>query len=62
MCENMPEEERYSEDETQRRFEAALRAALRTPHKPMKALPRKRGRKPEREPVSKKPAKGKPAG
>ena len=37
-----PPDERYSPEETQRRFDAALRAALNTPPKPMKDIPRKR--------------------
>ena len=37
--------EQYSKEDAQRRFEAALRAALNTPPKPMKDMPRKRAEK-----------------
>jgi hypothetical protein len=33
--------DQYSEQETQQRFEAALRAALSTPPKPLKDIPKK---------------------
>jgi hypothetical protein len=32
----------YTEEEAQRRFDAALRGAFSTPPKPMKEMPRKR--------------------
>jgi hypothetical protein len=35
-------EDRYSKEEAQRRFESALRGAFATPPKPMKDIPRKR--------------------
>jgi hypothetical protein len=35
-------DEQYSEQEAQRRFETAIRAAFVTPPKPMKDIPRKR--------------------
>ncbi len=38
----------FDEAETQRRFETALRAALNTPPKPMKDLPRKRAERKKR--------------
>jgi hypothetical protein len=41
-------DETYSEQETQRRFEAALRGALNTPPTPLKDLPRKRPKKRKR--------------
>jgi hypothetical protein len=34
--------EEYSEKESQERFEAALRGALKTPHEPLKEKPKKR--------------------
>lgn len=34
----------YPEEEAQRRFEAILRAALNTPPKPLKAVPRQRSK------------------
>jgi hypothetical protein len=37
--------EQYDEAESQRRFEAALRAALNTPPKPLKDMPKKKGGK-----------------
>lgn len=36
------ENEEFPPDEAQRRFEAAIRAALNTPPKPMKDMPKKR--------------------
>lgn len=39
----MPEDETYSEEETKRRAEAALKRMLATPHKPYEKL--KRGAK-----------------
>lgn len=35
-------DDKYSEEEAQRRFDAALRGAFSTPPKPMKDIPRKR--------------------
>ena len=35
----------YPPEEAQRRFEAALRAALNTPPKPVKDMPKKKGGK-----------------
>jgi hypothetical protein len=37
-----PSDESYDEKESQARFEAALRAGLKTPHKPLKEKPRKK--------------------
>lgn len=54
------DEDNYPEEEAQRRYEALLRAALRTPHKPLKTLPRKRDKPSERESASKKPGAQKP--
>jgi hypothetical protein len=34
------DQEQYSDREAQRRFEAALKGALNTPHKPLKDKPR----------------------
>jgi hypothetical protein len=36
------EKEEYSEKEAQKRFEAALKGAMNTPHKPLKDKPKKR--------------------
>jgi hypothetical protein len=42
--------DQYSEEETQRRFEALVRAALNTPPAPLKDRPKKRREsKPERD-------------
>jgi hypothetical protein len=38
----MAADEKYTPEEAQRRFEASLRAALNTPPKPMKDIPKKR--------------------
>jgi hypothetical protein len=38
----------YSDAEAQRRFEAALKAALNTPPKPMKDIPKKKPKKASR--------------
>jgi len=38
-------DDRYSEEEAQRRFMASLKAAVNTPPKPLKSMPRKRARK-----------------
>jgi hypothetical protein len=35
-----PSDESYSEKEAQERFEAALRAGLKTPHRPLKEKPK----------------------
>jgi hypothetical protein len=45
-------DEKYSDSETRRRFEAALRGAFATAPKPMKDIPRKR-RKQKRKPKAK---------
>jgi hypothetical protein len=37
-------DDQFTEQEAQRRAEAALRAAFNTPHQPMKEIPRKRPR------------------
>jgi hypothetical protein len=37
--------EQYSEDEAQRRFLQSLKAAVNTPPKPLKSLPRKRAKR-----------------
>jgi hypothetical protein len=39
-----PDDQRYSDEETERRFEALVRAVLSTPPMPLKDMPRKRGR------------------
>jgi hypothetical protein len=39
------ENENYNEKEAQERFEAALRAGLKTPHKPLKDKPKVKKRK-----------------
>jgi hypothetical protein len=36
--------DQYSSEETQRRFEAALRGARKVGHKPMKDIPKKRAK------------------
>jgi hypothetical protein len=53
--------DQHSEEEAQRRFEALIRAALNTPPKPLKDIPRTRPyrprkRKPGAEPVRQKTA------
>jgi hypothetical protein len=48
----LPTDERYSEAEAQQRFETALRAALNTPPKPMKDIPKKRPKKPAHDAAS----------
>jgi hypothetical protein len=35
-----PKDQEYTEREAQRRFEAALRGAMNTPHKPLKDKPK----------------------
>jgi hypothetical protein len=40
--------DQYSEDEAQRRFEALILAALNTPPKPLKDIPRKRPYRPRK--------------
>jgi hypothetical protein len=40
--------DQYSEEEAQRRFEALIRAALNTPPKPMKDIPRQRPYQPRK--------------
>jgi hypothetical protein len=54
-------DENYSEKEAKARFEAALKSALNTPHKPLKEKPKKRGilGKVETKPIKAK--KGRPA-
>jgi hypothetical protein len=42
-------DDRFSEQETAYRFEAALRGALSTPPKPLKDIPKKRPKKPKRQ-------------
>jgi hypothetical protein len=51
---NKKSDEQYSEQEAQQRFQAALKAAVNTPPKPLKSMTRKR---PKAQP--KKPQKGK---
>jgi hypothetical protein len=50
---NKRKAENYTEAETERRFNAALRGAFETPPKPMKEIPRKRARKSRRKRTSK---------
>jgi hypothetical protein len=50
-------DDQYSEKEAARRFEATLKAALNTPPKLLKDIPKKRAKKPV--PQSKKPLKNK---
>jgi hypothetical protein len=38
--------EEFSDQEAQQRFEAALRGALKTPHKPLKEKPKVKKKKP----------------
>lgn len=38
----MTDKEQYDEKEAQKRFEAALRGALKTPHEPLKEKPKLR--------------------
>lgn len=50
---NKKSAERYDDNETKRRFDAALMGAFATPPKPMKDIPRKRGK------IKRKPTKSK---
>jgi hypothetical protein len=40
----------YDEKEAQKRFEAALKSALSTPHKPLKEKPKVKKAKPKKKP------------
>ena len=40
LMSSAPKDDRYTEREAQERFEAALRGALKTPHKPLKEKPK----------------------
>jgi hypothetical protein len=40
-------DEQFSEKKAQQRFEAALRGALKAPHKPLKESPRRRRPRPQ---------------
>jgi len=42
---NTKQNEQYPEEEAQRRFMASLKAAVNTPPKPLKSVPRKRPKK-----------------
>ena len=41
----MADNEKYGDKEAKERFETALRAAMKTPHKPLKEKPKKRAKK-----------------
>jgi hypothetical protein len=43
-----PKDDQYSDKEAKRRFEAALRGALNTPHKPLKEKPKVKKTKPKK--------------
>jgi hypothetical protein len=47
-----PDNERYSEEESQRRFEALVRAAVNTPPKPLKGAGKTKARKSNDKPRS----------
>jgi hypothetical protein len=46
-----PRSDEYSDKEAQERFDAALRGALKTPHKPLKEKPKVKKAKPKKHPV-----------
>jgi hypothetical protein len=45
-----PKDDQYSDKEAKQRFEAALRGALNTPHKPLKEKPKVKKTKPRKKP------------
>jgi hypothetical protein len=45
-----PRDDEFDEKEAQQRFEAALKGALKTPHKPLKEKPRVKAKKSKKKP------------